>query len=179
MTPFASDSRQGSSRQPGRPSIVHLTTFLQGGAGRAITDLAIAQQARGWEVLVVSSTTGEGAYGNYPHYIERLLIQGVPVLLEDSLFKRDAALNQRVLDRLLSVRNPETVDIIHAHAATAARIGFEFVARGSNHAAVIQTQHGWGTSKTPQQAEDDLAVLHKVARVVVTSTATAAFLESQ
>jgi glycosyltransferase involved in cell wall biosynthesis len=160
-----------------RPSIVHLTTFLQGGAGRAITDLACAQHARGWDVLVVSSATGEGAYGNYPHYVERLAHQGIPVALEDSLFKRDAALNQRVLDRLSSLRDPNSVDIVHAHAATPARIGLQFAAHGSDRAAVIQTQHGWGTNKTPQQAQDDLAVLQDVARVVVTSQATASFLE--
>ena len=167
MTPFA-------SRQP---SIVHLTTFLQGGAGRAITDLACAQHARGWEVMVVSSPTGEGAYGNYPHYLERLRSHGVPVLLEDSLFKRDAALNQRVVDRLLSVTNPDTVDIVHAHAATPARAGLQFAAHGTQIPAVIQTQHGWGTNKTPQQTQDDLAILQQVARVVVTSPATAGFLE--
>ena len=159
-----------------RRSIVHLTTFLQGGAGRAISDLACAQHARGWDVLVVSSATGDGTYGNYPHYLERLQAQGVPVMLEDSLFKRDPALNQRVVDRLLGVRDPETVDVVHAHAATPARAALQFAARGNDYAAVIQTQHGWGTNKTAQQTRDDLAVLQRVARVVATSPATSAFL---
>ena len=165
-----------AARPADRRSIVHLTTYLQGGAGRAITDLAIAQHARGWEVLVMGSATGEAAYGNYPHYIERLRAQGVPVVLEDSLFKRDTSLNHRALDRLLSLRRPYAVDIVHAHAATPARIGLAFATRGNDHATVIQTQHGWGTSKTRQQAHDDLAVLRQVASVVATSAATASFL---
>ena len=83
-----------------RLTIVHLTTYLQGGAGRAITDLACAQRAAGHRVLVVSSATSAPGYGNYPHYIDRLHKADVSLILEDSLFTRDTALNLRVLDRL-------------------------------------------------------------------------------
>ena len=43
--------RQGT----GRMRILHLATFLQGGAGRVITDLALAQHAAGHQVRVVAS----------------------------------------------------------------------------------------------------------------------------
>jgi len=52
-------------------SIVHLTTFLQGGAGRAIADLACAQHEAAHRVVVVASATGEGGYG-YPPLLSLL-----------------------------------------------------------------------------------------------------------
>jgi L-malate glycosyltransferase len=155
-------------------SIVHLATFLQGGAGRAITDLACAQRAAGHRVLVMSSATGVPGYGNYPHYFERLAAADVDVVLEDSLFTRDASLNRRALDRVTSVRPRGTVDIVHAHAGTPARIGLAYADECG--ATVIQTQHGWGTNKTETQAREDLDVMRRVNRVIVTSEATLTLL---
>jgi glycosyltransferase involved in cell wall biosynthesis len=157
-----------------RLSIVHLTTFLQGGAGRAITDLACAQRAAGHRVQVVSSSTGEPGYENYPHYLERLRQAGVTLLLVDSLFKREAALNLRVLDRMMAANPPGSIDIIHAHAGTPARIGLAYAE--TSGAAVIQTQHGWSSNKTAEQAHEDLETLCRVDRVVVTSEATLTLL---
>ncbi|HLG55923.1 MAG TPA: glycosyltransferase family 4 protein [Vicinamibacterales bacterium] len=159
--------------------ILHLTTFLQGGAGRAIVDLACAQQAAGHQVIVVSSATGEAGYGNYPHDVDRLANAGVPLVLEDSLFKRDRALNRRVLDRLHADLPQSPVDVIHAHAGTPARIGLLLARRAGRRTPVIQTQHGWGTNKTPAQAREDLDVLRAVDRVVVTSEATRSLLIEQ
>jgi glycosyltransferase involved in cell wall biosynthesis len=157
-----------------RLSIVHLTTYLQGGAGRAIADLACAQRSAGHRVLVMSSATEAPGYGNYPHHVERLVRADVELILEDSLFTRDAALNGRVVDRLTSIRPSGAVDIVHAHAGTPARIGLAYA--HDCGASVIQTQHGWGTNKTEEQAREDLEVLCRVNRVVVTSEATLTLL---
>ena len=159
-----------------RLSIVHLTTFLQGGAGRAIVDLACAQRQAGHDVLVVTSGTGDGNYGNYPHYLDRLRAEEVPLLVEDSLFKRDLGLNLNVLARLCETRAPDAVDVVHAHAATPALVGRLFAGHAGRRMAVVQTQHGWGVSKTTAQARNDLAMLHDVDRVVVTSEATGSWL---
>jgi len=163
-------------------SIVHLTTYLQGGAGRAITDLACAQRATGSRVLVMTSATGAPGYDNYRHYLEQLASADVEVVVEDSLFSRDAALNMRALERLKTARPQGTVDIVHAHAGTPARIGLAYAAycgdgpAGHRGPSVIQTQHGWGTNKTESQAREDLDVLRCVSRVVVTSEATSTLL---
>lgn len=157
-------------------SIVHLTTFLQGGAGRAIAHLASAQRRAGHDVLVVTSATGEDGYGNYPHHIERLRADGVPLLTEDSLFKRDSRLNLRVLERLRGIRSADDVDVVHAHAGVPARVGRLFATQTRRPIAVVQTQHGWGTTKTADQARDDLAVLQDVDRAIVTSEASATWL---
>ena len=69
--------------------ILHVTTYLQGGAGRAITDLALAQHARGDAVMVVATRDAAGpGYGNYEEYVGRLDASGVPLRLVDSTFTR-------------------------------------------------------------------------------------------
>ncbi len=157
-------------------SIVHLTTFLQGGAGRAIVDLACAQRQAGHDVLVVTSGTSDGNYGNYPHYLDRLRAEAVSLLVEESLFKRDLRLNLNVLQRLRETRAPGTVDVVHAHAATPALVGRLFAGHAGRRVAVVQTQHGWGVSKTTEQARNDVAILQDVDRVIVTSESTGRWL---
>lgn len=150
--------------------ILHLTTFMQGGAGRAITDLALGQRAAGHDVLIATSATGVPGYDNYPEYLERLARGEVPVRCIDSLFTRDLTLNLRVVETLRDV--VASVEVIHAHAATPAVIGRLLAGHASHRIPVVQTQHGWGTRKTPEQAQDDLAVLRDVDHVIVTSNAT-------
>jgi glycosyltransferase involved in cell wall biosynthesis len=152
--------------------ILHLTSFLQGGAGRAITDLACAQQALGHDVTVVTSATGHSGYGNYPEYLARLRDARVPLYLCDSLFTRDIALNLQVLELLRHRIDVERIAVVHAHAGVAALVGRMYAAHATHRVAVVQTQHGWGTSKTPDQVAADLAILREVDRVVVTSDAT-------
>jgi glycosyltransferase involved in cell wall biosynthesis len=161
-----------------RLNILHLTTFLQGGAGRAIVDLACAQHAAGNRVTVVASRTGQREFGNYPDHVDRLRSAGITFYTCDSLFSRDAALNMRVVGMLSRSVDVTAVDIIHAHAAVPAVIGEQFAAGARRRIGLIQTQHGWGINKTPQQAAFDIAVLTRVDRVVTTSRATAEQLVS-
>jgi glycosyltransferase involved in cell wall biosynthesis len=153
-------------------SVVHLTTYLQGGAGRAVADLACAQHLAGWRVLVVTSKTARGGFGNYPQYLTQLESAGVPCWLEDSLFLRDLAANQRVLTRLARAWAPGPGAVVHAHAGTPARIGLAYARTLTPRPLVVQTQHGWGANKTSEQAAEDIATLRAVDRVVVTSAAT-------
>jgi glycosyltransferase involved in cell wall biosynthesis len=156
--------------------ILHLTTFLQGGAGRAIADLACAQHAAGHRVTVVTSETGSGEFGNYPEYLGRLRAAGVTVHACDSLFARDAGLNMRVVETLRRDVAVNGIDVVHAHAAVPAFIGMTFVRDAERSIPVIQTQHGWGINKTAQQAAFDIQVLRDVTAVVTTSRATARLL---
>ena len=103
--------------------VLHLTTFLQGGAGRAITDLACAQHAAGHSVTVVASDTACGEFGNYPEYLERLRAAGVMLHLRDSLFARDISKSMRVAEMLCQSLDASRLDVIHAHAAVPAFIG--------------------------------------------------------
>jgi glycosyltransferase involved in cell wall biosynthesis len=152
--------------------ILHLSTYLQGGAGRAIVDLACAQRRLGHRVTVVASETSVGEYGNYAEYLEQLRRSGVVLLLRDSLFSRDSALNLEVLDLLRQRVDVAGVDVVHAHAAIPARVGRLFAADSPRRVPVVQTQHGWGTNKTTEQSATDLAILRDVDRVITTSSAT-------
>ena len=156
--------------------ILHLTTFLQGGAGRAIADLACAQRSSGHRVTVVTSATGQGAFDNYPEYLDRLRAAGVVLHRWDSLFTRDLTLNMRVVARLQAHVDARRLDVVHAHAAVPALIGRLFLREAGRRAAVLQTQHGWGVNKTATQAAFDLAMLKDMDTVVVTSRATAELL---
>ena len=90
----------------------------------------------------------------------------------DSLFKRDLALNLRVLDMLRQRLDITAIDVVHAHAAIPAMIGRLFAGHASTRIPVVQTQHGWGTNKTPAQEATDLSILRDVDRVITTSNAT-------
>lgn len=52
--------------------ILHATTFLQGGAGRVIASLAVAQRRSGHDVRVVADAGGESGYEHYVEYIDAL-----------------------------------------------------------------------------------------------------------
>ena len=155
--------------------ILHLTTFLQGGAGRVIADLALAQRLAGHEPSIVTSRTGAPGYGNYDAYVEELTASGIPVDLVDSMFSRDTAANLAVV-RFLDARYPsgDAPDVIHTHAATPSLVALVFAAARRQHITLVQTMHGWGVMKTPHQAATDVALLNLVDRVVVPSRQSAA-----
>jgi glycosyltransferase involved in cell wall biosynthesis len=149
--------------------VLHLTTFLQGGAGRNIADLAIAQLRAGFDVLVVGDAGGEPGYRTYREYIRELDAAGVPFAEVTSTFKRDRALNDLAAAQLRGLLEGWVPDLVHAHAATpgavARRAGLGIAQ------PVIHTMHGWGIAKTPEQASADLELLEMAAAVVVPSAA--------
>ena len=154
-------------------TILHLTTYLQGGAGRCVVDLASAQQSAGQRVIVVTSATNHAGYGNYPEYVAALRAAGVAVYLIDSLFTRDSRLQLEVAQALSRILPPGEVTLLHAHAANPALIGLLFASRAPRPTPVIQTMHGWGTQKSSEQAATDLGVMGLIDAVVTTSASSA------
>lgn len=145
--------------------IVHLAPFLQGGAGRAVTTLALAQRQGGDEVIVATSLTAEPGFENYPEYLKALSAAGVELILVDSLFKREPSLNEAArvaIEAAIGVRRPMA---IHAHAAIPARIGM------SLGAPVIQTMHGWSRNKSAAHVAEDLSIMRDVDVIVFPSRA--------
>src|SRR5438128_1660270 len=128
--------------------ILHLTTFLQGGAGLAITELARAQHQLGHSVHVVTSQTSAPGYGNYAGHLETLERAQVPVHQVDSLFSRDSGANVRVAAFIEHQLSPHSLDVIHAHAAIPSQIGLTVAAGVSHHVPIVQTMHGWGVAKS-------------------------------
>jgi glycosyltransferase involved in cell wall biosynthesis len=152
-------------------TILHLTTFLQGGAGRAITALAVAQRRRGHHVTVVASRTAPAGYGNYDEYLARLAEAGVDVRLVDSTFTRDYTANLAVVSAVREMfpdRAP--LDLIHTHAAIPSLLALALTGSRRDAVPVLQTMHGWGVRKTREQAETDVALMNLVHRVAVPST---------
>jgi len=148
--------------------ILHVTTYLQGGAGRAIVDLAIQQQRAGHRVIVVMDSGGQAGYASYPEYIEVLADAGVELHAVRSTFTRDIPLNVDAAGELSRLIGNRPIDVVHAHAAIPAMIAR--LACGSRATPIIVTMHGWGIAKTRDQARTDVTLLG-LADVVVTPSA--------
>ena len=157
--------------------ILHLTTSLQGGAGRIIVELAREQQRQGHEVMVVASRRAAPGYGNCQEYLDILSSLGMPVMLVSSTFDRThlrTVAAATAIDRLIPTgREPE---VIHSHGAVPSLIGLLLAGVRRIPVGVMQTMHGWGRTKTADQASADVAVLNLVDRVAVPSAHSAALL---
>ncbi|MEO8481952.1 MAG: glycosyltransferase family 4 protein [Acidobacteriota bacterium] len=157
--------------------ILHLATFLQGGAGRAIVDLVLEQHAAGHDVTVVVSGSGAPGYGNYQAYLDELIGRHIPVRLVDSMFERTHAPNLAVVNALDQMYPAgEEPQVIHAHAAIPSFVALLFAGSRHGASAILQTMHGWGLVKTSDQVATDVSVLNLVDRVVVPSGHSAGIL---
>lgn len=156
--------------------ILHVTTFLQGGAGRIIAALAIAQRRQGHDVTVVADDGGADGYGSYPEYLAALTAAGVPVVAVRSTFTRDLPLAMQAAQQVRAIAGPPP-DVVHTHAAIptlVARIAF-----GRGGRRVVQTMHGWGIAKTAEQAATDITLLGAADVVVTPSVAARETLRSR
>lgn len=150
-------------------NILHLTTFLQGGAGRILADLALAQMSNNNKVYVLSSKSSEPGYCSYEEYIKKLKDNKIPFFEEDSSFKRDLGLNLHFASRAREIINKYDIDIIHAHASIPALTGIIARSGFKKYLPVIQTMHGWGTNKTLAQENMDLVIMNGLDKVVTVS----------
>lgn len=150
--------------------ILHLTTFVQGGAGLALVQLAAAQRSAGHHVVAVTSQTAPFGYGNYPAHLKALEAAGVPVHAVDSSFSRDEADNARVTTYVRrTLGGAAAFDLMHTHAAVPTRIAVALAARARRRPPIVQTMHGWGRRKSPEQTRDDVEAMGRADRVVVPS----------
>jgi glycosyltransferase involved in cell wall biosynthesis len=154
-------------------NILHVTTFLQGGAGRVVTDLAVEQRRRGHHVTVVASRTEVAGYAHYDEFVVRLARAGVPLWLVDSTFHRDHAANLRAADLLIRLSHDAPPHVVHTHAAIPSLVAVIAAGHLRRPAGLLQTMHGWGVAKTPSQIDTDIRVLNLLDRVAVPSTAAA------
>jgi glycosyltransferase involved in cell wall biosynthesis len=151
--------------------ILHLTTYLQGGAGQVTSQLALSQLLAGHKVYVVCSDSEYPGYGNYPQYIDDLMDAGIELHKIDSLFKRDSRLNEAVVSFLVEIFAECEISLIHAHASTPAQIGLRYARAIDRKIPVIQSMQGWGGNKTLEQERQDVAVMNSLDAVVSVSEA--------
>lgn len=151
--------------------ILHVSTFLQGGAGRIIAALAVAQHRAGHDVSVVADAGGEMGYASYPEYVAQLAEAGVAFHTVRSTFTRDLHLNVQAAHHLRALVSHDPPDVAHTHAAIPTLVAH--IALGQHPATrIVQTMHGWGIRKTPEQVATDLTLLG-IAQAVVTPSAAA------
>jgi glycosyltransferase involved in cell wall biosynthesis len=154
--------------------ILHATTFLQGGAGRIITGLAIAQHRDGADVRIVADSGESPGYCSYPEYTDALRAAGVRSFTVTSVFTRGAELQQRARAELIDALTGWRPDVIHAHAAVPA-----WTAKAAlPDVALVQTMHGWGVRKTAEQSRHDIAVMERADMLITPSHAAAATLRA-
>jgi glycosyltransferase involved in cell wall biosynthesis len=158
-----------------RRRILHITTFLQGGAGRIVVELACEQQRAGHDVMIACAADEAPGYGHYPAWLARLAEHGIPLLPVTCTFRRSLHHLMGAVDaieRELWARGG--IDLVHAHAAVPALVAHTFVRR----VPVVATMHGWNAQKAPDHAATDVAVFNRVPVVAVPSDAAAAHLQA-
>jgi glycosyltransferase involved in cell wall biosynthesis len=150
--------------------ILHVTTFLQGGAGRIIAALAVAQRRAGHAVDVVADAGGAPGYGSYPEYLQQLADAGVAYHAVRSTFTRDVTLNVAAARQVRAIAGTTPPEIVHTHAAIPTLVAC-LAHRRRGGTAIVQTMHGWGIHKTAEQAATDIALLDLADAVATPSAA--------
>lgn len=150
-------------------NILHITTFLQGGAGKIIKDLAIFQKKKGNNVFIICNDMEESGYINYTEYTEKLKQMDISVYKINSTFKRDIYLNMNAVSFVRSIIKDKNIDIIHAHAAVPAFIGINARLGIEKYIPVIETMHGWGTNKRIEQENMDITIINGLDKLIAVS----------
>tara|TARA_B110000003_G_scaffold275171_1_gene317041 strand:+ start:916 stop:2046 length:1131 start_codon:yes stop_codon:yes gene_type:complete len=148
-------------------NILHITTFLNGGAGKALVDLVNYQRNLGYGLRVVANKTEYEGYNHYPQHLDALKKLGVKIDLYDSLFKRDHNLNRSAIKALTnSLDKNSPYNLIHAHAAVPSKIAVESFSDHSQRPKIIQTMHGWGMNKSVEMEKEDVQTMNGLDKIV-------------
>ena len=150
-------------------NILHITTYMQGGAGRVIRDLVFKQKENGHNVTVIMNGKNEVGYENYKEYINDLRENKIDFYFVDSTFKRDIYLNIDASTIVNNVLKQKNIDIIHSHATTPSMIAMIAKSNIDKKIPIIQTMHGWGTNKNDKHEKMDVSILNLVDKVVTVS----------
>ena len=128
---------------------------------------------------MIATKTEYPGYCNYPEFLDGLDTQGIEWNLVDSLFKRDAQLNQLAADQVAETIQEKGVDLIHCHAAGPSRIAMQACHAIGKQVPIVQTMHGWGGNKSTAQEREDIATLNRIDQVVTVSQSALELLVSK
>lgn len=159
--------------------ILHLTTYLQGGAGKVVLDLAKNSKSKGMSVIVGFTNKSVKGYCNYPAHLESLKKASISQIKLPSTFDRNPAKITESAKYLLERFKVNPPDIIHCHAANPSRIALEFRKLANIQIPIIQTMHGWGIYKTPEQEKDDIETFNKMEHMIFVSKSSEYLLKSK
>ena len=159
--------------------ILHLTTYLQGGAGKVVLDLAKRSKAKGGVATVGYTKKSVKGYCNYPKHIDSLKKEQINQIELPTTFDRNPLTISDSAKLLLERFQKKPPDLIHCHAANPSRIALEFRKLANLEIPVIQTMHGWGIYKTPEQEKEDIETLNKIDHVISISETSASLLKTK
>jgi len=160
-------------------NILHLSTYLQGGAGKVVLDLAKKSKEKGMLVEVGYTKMSVKGYCNYPKHLNALRKAKINQIELPTTFDRTPL---KIIDSaklLLERFRKIPFDLIHCHAANPSRIALEFRKLANLEIPVIQTMHGWGIYKTPAQEIEDIETLNKLDHVVSISKSSDSLLRKK
>ena len=160
-------------------NLLHISTFLQGGAGKMIVDLARNSKARGDQVWVACTDEGVGDYSNYQNYLDELKRLQIPILYLGSTFCRE---HQSVYKTAIELRNyiqKFEIELVHSHAANPSLISLIATSARQRKVPVLQTMHGWGIYKSREQEKKDLSVLELLDQVITISMSSKSLLRNK
>ncbi len=148
-------------------NILHATTFLNGGAGKILVDLALLQAEAAHQVWVIANKSEFDGHSHYQEQIERLKDAGVPFETYDSLFKRNSELNRKAaMDLRSQFSTLSRFDVVHAHASVPAKICKQAFSHQHSKPVFIQTMHGWGLNKTIEMENEDVQTMNSLDGIV-------------
>lgn len=152
--------------------ILHLTTFLQGGAGRIVADLACRQREGGWDPVVACASDPVDGCGHYQGWLDQLADHRIPVVPLACTFRRSPTHQGNALATLERAGLHEHLAVVHAHAAVPASVALRLRGRPP----ILATMHGWNAEKSMAHATADVAIFNQLPVVVVPSSASAGHL---
>jgi glycosyltransferase involved in cell wall biosynthesis len=120
---------------------------------------------------VATSGIEEQDYGNYPEWLDRLGSAGVNVVLVESTFKRDISLNVAAFQKIGESLDCPSLSLIHTHAAIPSLIALLLRSKAKRAIPILQTMHGWGIRKNPNQEATDITLMNQLDLVITPSEA--------
>ncbi|MGE0362197.1 MAG: glycosyltransferase family 4 protein [Vicinamibacterales bacterium] len=149
--------------------ILHLTSFVQGGAGQALTELALGQRRAGHAVSIVTSSTAAPSGANVPELLARLALGGVEVHLVDSLAARQTGPNADVVQFIHDqLGTAASFDVLHTHGTVPSVIAIAASRKVTSRVPILQTTHEWRVGRAHAAPRSyDLEVMNLVDRAVV------------
>lgn len=155
--------------------------FVNGAAGRTVTDLAIGQKRAGHSVTIVASRPREGVGRNHPGLVAKLTQYGVAMHEIDTLAVRQTAPNADVVQFIHErLGTAAAFDVLHTHGTVPSVIAIAAARKVQAKVPILQTTHEWTVSRsTPGRQAYDLEVMNLVDRAVVPTWAVAEHFASR
>ncbi len=146
-----------------KPRVLHVIPMLWSGAGRVVSQLAIAQQA-GWEVAIVTSGASRGER-DWPAYRRAIRRAGIPHHAID-FFDRTPEVFWASVETLTALVDRWQPDVVHTHAgvpASAAAAVRDLTRHAFRH---VNHVYNWGAGRPAWMNTMDLAGIRRADRVV-------------